>query len=342
MDAHASIVRAKWWICIPVALAVLAIVDAAVLAWHPHPARLPEQFSSAYLERYIDDGRDARPVVVLGDSVLWGYRLTAERTAASLLARAVAPVPVMNLSYEGGSSVNSYFMLRDVLARGVRPRLVVLGINSKETNPADSAYDRLQPALARSVEASIGTADARLLATPAPAGVAGVLGRAVERVWPLYRFRVDLREAFFGSDDASLAAKAAVAALTGSAALQAAAHRPTADKFLGTYDLAPLASKNVDAVYLRKLAALLASERIPTVAFLTPTNHRLLADYIDAPEYDAKLRALAAIPRARGIAVADFDRAIPAVDFFDNDHLTACGNERLAALLAPLARRALR
>jgi hypothetical protein len=337
---HAKIVRARWWLCIPVALLCLVLVDAALrLWWHPHPGRLPEQFSAAYLQRYVDDERGRAPVVVLGDSVLWGYKLPAPEAAATLLASRIAPRPLINLSYEGGSSANSYFMLRYVLSRGIRPSLVVLGVNSKETNEADSAYNRLEPALERDVLPLMDASDRKLLVLSATGGLPIDLEQAVERVWLLYRYRTDIREQLFGTDDASLAFRDLIQRLTGSAALQAADHRPTADKFLGTYDLGPLTSDNVDAKYLKALADLLRSNHIPTVAFLTPTNHQLLADYINAPEYDAKLHALSAILRRDGISVLDLDRSMRGSEFIDNDHLTEKGNEHLATSLYPYVAR---
>lgn len=339
MRSQSSLVRARWWMCVPVMFACLIVVDFALaLWWHPHPTRLPEQFSAAYLKQYVDGGRGQAPIVVLGDSVLWGYKLPADQAAAAVVARRFGTTPFINLSYEGGSSANSYFMLRYVLAEGVRPRFVLVGINSKETNEADSAYNRLQPALERDVIPFLGADDRKRLALSSIGGVPGDLDEAVARFWRLYRFRTDIREQLFETDDASLALRDEVQRLTGSAALQDAAHRPTVDKFLGTYDLGPLTPNNVDAIYLAKLVALIRSNHIPAVAFLTPTNHRLLSEYIDAPEYDARLDILAGIVRHAGIRVLDLDESMKGSEFIDNDHLTEAGNEHLASLLLPVVR----
>jgi|GEM_PF-957938 len=334
-DADNGITHARWWVCVPVALLCLLLVDVGLSFWRPAPQRLPEQFSSAYLQRYVAGQRGRSPIVFLGDSVLWGYRLPADDAAASLLRRRFPRQSIVNLSYEGGSSANTYFMLRYLLASFVRPTLVVFSVNSKETNSADSAYSRLHPSLEALVTPLLSSADRKLLTLQPPPTVASHLEAGVADVWGLYRYRTDIREAFFGTDDAAGALRNALQHLTGSATLQAQAHRPTADKFLGTYDLAPLGSDNVDFTYLKKIYALLRKERIPAVAFLTPTNHVLLNDYIGVPEYDGKLRQLETALRQPGTTVLNLDRSMSTGEFFDNDHLTIEGNRRLAALLTP-------
>ncbi|HVS46303.1 MAG TPA: hypothetical protein VMS32_06505 [Verrucomicrobiae bacterium] len=334
-DADNGITQARWWLCVPVALLCLLLVDVGLSFWRPAPERLPEQFSSAYLQRYVVGQRGRSPIVFLGDSMLWGYRLRSDDAAASLLRRQFSHQPIVNLSYEGGSSANTYFMLRYLLASGVRPALVVFNVNSKETNIADSAYSRLHPSLEALVTPLLSSADRKLLTLqPAPT-LGSHLEADVASVWQLYRYRTDLREALFGTDDAAGALRNWLQELTGSAALQAQAHRPTTGKFLGTYDLAPLGSDNVDFTYLKKISALLRTERISAVAFLTPTNHVLLNDYIGVPEYDQKLRQLETALRQPGTTVLNLDRTMLTDEFLDNDHLTVEGNRRLAALLAP-------
>ncbi|HEY5257722.1 MAG TPA: hypothetical protein VIJ12_05020 [Candidatus Baltobacteraceae bacterium] len=316
----------------------LAIVDGGLWFWKPAPSRLPEQFSAAYLQRYVGELRGRRPIVFLGDSVLWGYRLPADDAAASLLRHRFPNQPIVNLSYEGGSSANTYFMLRYLLAGGVRPALVVFNVNSKETNSADSAYSRLHPSLEADVAPLLSASDRKLLTLQPPPTLALHLEYAVADVWQLYRYRTDLREALFGTDDAAGAARDWIQQLTGSANLQAQAHRPTPDKFLGTYDLAPLDRDNVDFTYLKRIAALLRAQRIPTVAFLTPTNHALLSDYIGVPEYGQKLQQLAEALREPNVTVFNWDRSMRTDEFLDNDHLTIEGNRRLATMLAPAMR----
>jgi hypothetical protein len=108
----------------------------------------------------------------------------------------------------------------------------------------------------------------------------------------------------------------------------------TPDLFEGTYDLAPLTPKNVGVTFLAKTADLLRSAHIPAVAFLTPTNHALLHDYIDNRQYRANETYLTRLLRNRGVQVVDLDRAVPTADFLDNAHLTVAGQRRLATLLA--------
>jgi len=322
-------------------LLALLLVDVAVRAWRPHPERLPEQFSPAYLSRIVADHRDDRNLVVfLGDSMLWGYGLRASDAMPSVLSPSLAPLRVLNLSYEGGSSANTYFMLSYLLAHGVRPALVVFNVNSKETNPDDSAYNRLQPSLERVVAPLIISSDRSRLNLQPPPTLSQQLDRAVEGVWMLYSLRTDLREACFGDADLASAALGWVQHLTGAQGRQKALHVPTPDKFLGTYDLEPLAKDNVDFYYLRKTSELVRSQHLRAVAFLTPTNHRLLADYINTPDYDRKLDTLAAAVRAEGVPILNLDRTIPAGDFIDNDHLTIQGNIRLAESILPALRRA--
>lgn len=238
--------------------------------------------------------------------------------------------------------MNSYFMLRYLLMSGVRPALVVFDVNSKETNSEDSAYRRLHPSLEQNVSSMLDSADRkRLSLLPAPSP-ASRLESGVSAIWALYRYRVDLREELFGVDDAATALAHRIQGATGSERLQELEHRPTADKFLTTYDLNALEPDNVDYYYLRKLALLVKSERLHAIAVLTPTNHQLLHDYIDSPEYDAKLAQLAAPLKLAGITTLNFDRSVPPEEFLDNDHLTIAGNRRFARLLAPHLARFLR
>jgi hypothetical protein len=85
--------------------------------------------------------------------------------------------------------------------------------------------------------------------------------------------------------------------------------------------------------FLAKTADLLRTAHIPAMAFLTPTNHALLHDYIDNRQYRANETYLTRLLRNRGVQVVDLDRAVPTADFLDNAHLTLAGQRLLAALL---------
>jgi hypothetical protein len=318
-----------------VAVAALILLDLVFRAlWHPHPTRLPEQFSTPYLNAYIDAERGAAPVLVLGDSALWGYELPAAAAPVERLAELRPRDAFLNLSYEGGSVVNSLYALRLVLARGVHPRAVIVNLNSKEFNAADSAYKRLLPALERAVTPALSARDRALLTTLPPATIADRLDAAVSGVWALYRDRVDVRVALFGYDDFTGLVTAGIRQLSGETARYDRAHRPTPEAFLGTYNLDPIGSDNVEAIYLSELRVELVRARIPTLAFLTPTNHRLLSDTTSDPGYAANLKRIARLMAGSGIRVVDLDSLDVGSHFIDNDHLDAAGARVLAARLA--------
>jgi lysophospholipase L1-like esterase len=318
-------------------VALLALLDAAVVAWFPRFERVTDNFSAAYLAREIGKmAREPGTVAFVGDSVLWGYKLPAADAAPSLLRR--AGIPARNLAFEGGSPANTYALLRVMLAAGVRPGAVAFNVNQKEFSPADSAYRTLHPSLEVLADPLLSPADRALLSAPAAPKRAfeARLDGWVGSVWHLYALRSDLREALFGDVDAAHALDDLVQRASGAEARAAAAHRPTPDRFEGTYDLSPLDGKNVAVHFLRETVALLAAERIPAVAILTPTNHSLLHEYIDAPEYRKNLAYVRGLLAAGGVRVLDLDARFPAAEFIDNDHLTARGNRRLAAAIEPL------
>jgi len=192
----------------------------------------------------------------------------------------------------------------------------------------------LLPALERALTPGLSARDRTLLTTlPAPS-IADRLDAAVARVWALYRDRVDVRVALFGYDDFAGMVTAGIRQLTGESQRYDRAHRPTPEAFLGTYNLDPIASDNVEAIYLRELRDELVRAHIPTLAFLTPTNHRLLSDTTSDPAYAANLARIAKLMRGPGIRVVDLDRLDVGPHFIDNDHLDAAGARILAARLA--------
>lgn len=313
----------------------MIVVDLVFRAlWHPHPTRLPEQFSTAYLNAYVDAYRRTSPVVVLGDSALWGYELPPRDAPVGQLGALRPHDTFLNLTYEGGSVVNSLYALRLTLARGVRPSAVIVNLNSKEFNTADSAYKRLLPALERAVAPQLDARDRALLTTLPAATLADRLDALVGNVWALYRQRVDVRVALFGHDDFAGLLTAAVRQITGEQRRSEQSHRPTPAAFLGTYDLEPIAAGNVEAIALRELRDELVRERIPAVAFLTPTNHGLLSGTTGDPGYAANLASIARTMRGAGIDVVDLDSLDVGPHFLDNDHLDVTGARVLALRLA--------
>lgn len=316
--------------CAVAFLATLALADVLVRLFFPALDRLDPNFSAAYLNRAIARIGSDR-LVVLGDSVLWGYRLRASESAASIVG--ASGIPTVNLAFEGGSLPNTYAVLRLMQRAGVRPRAVLFNVNLKEFNPADSAYDRLSPAVETSVWPALSAGEQRLLRRTQSDAFEARATASLSRAWALFALRNDLRGALFGEADAVTAVRRTVNRLSGETARAERLHVPTPDRFLGTYDLSALTGANVEVAYLRATAALLRRERIPAVAVLTPVNHRLLHELIDVPAYEAQRRYLRAILEQQGVRVVDYDHAFAAADFFDNDHLTAPGNRKFAAML---------
>jgi lysophospholipase L1-like esterase len=335
-----DIARARWWWAYFVAFFVLLVLDTMLLLWRPFPARLPEQFSAAYLRLYITDAPENKPVVAFfGDSVLWGYEIAPAQTAVARLQRDFPAASLLNLSYEGGSPANDAIALRYLLQVRRQPAAVVIDLNSKEFSAIDSAYKTLHPALEQAAYPLLTGDDRRMLQLHTPEDLNGKLGRFMEQNWRLYGLRVDLREQIFGTDDLATSLLNAVQHLTGTAASRERAHRPTPDRFLGTYDLAPIGPANIAWQYYSAAIRELCARHIPAIIFLTPTNHHLLHDYIDVPAYDANLRRLMSLPHCASVTILNLDRAVPWTMFLDNDHLDEQGQQILAARLAPYLRR---
>lgn len=312
-------------------LLTLAAADAIARAAFPHLLRLERDFSATYLRRVLSADRNRRPIVVLGDSALWGYDIRADQVAASILMH--KGWPIENLAYEGGSTANTYAMLRVLLHDGVRPRLLVFNVNLKEFSAGDSAYRTLHPTVERLVWPLLTPAERALLVPHVKQTLDAKIDRALGNVWFLYGIRSDLRDKLFGHTDMAHAVRAWTNGLSGERARLAVATAPTADRFLGTYDLDPLTRSNVEVVFLRKIVGVVKRRHLPAIAILTPTNHALLHEYIDSPAYQDQLAYVTAILHRAGIRVLDYDARFPARDFIDNDHLTPAGNAKLAAML---------
>jgi hypothetical protein len=211
---------------------------------------------------------------------------------------------------------------------------VVFNVNVKEFNSADSAYRTLYPGLETLAWNVLAPDERALLVSTRTQTLDANMDRTLSKAWALYGMRADLRELLFAHVDAVTALQDAIDNASGKNARTEAAHIPTADRFEGTYDLSPLTQANIEVVFLRKTVALLHAWDVPAIAILTPTNHTLLRDYIDVPEYQDQLAYITKILRPT-VRVLDYDRAFPAQQFLDNDHLTAIGNRRFAQMLAP-------
>jgi hypothetical protein len=299
------------------ALAAFGIENALVQTLLPSFPRFSSDFSAAYLQREMHRLASSPPrTLVFGDSVLWGYRIAPGETAVALLARAGCACE--NLSLKSGSPPNTYALVRIALADGVRPRQAVIEINQKAFNSADPGFVTLHPALARTVVPYLSPSERRELGVvPGSVAFPSAWERALEHLSALYAMRSDLRAWLYGDVDA------------------APAQPITADMLEGTYDLLPLSEKNAGVRYLEKTLDALRAAGVPVLAFLTPTNHRLLHEYIDVPAYRNNGAFLRRVLERHGSRVVDLDAAFPAGEFIDEAHLTPQGQRHLASALAP-------
>ncbi|HZO94686.1 MAG TPA: hypothetical protein VFB22_13100 [Candidatus Baltobacteraceae bacterium] len=315
-----------------VSAALLLLTDLLLGAWRPGGLRLPSHFSGDYLRSYALEHAAGPGLVVLGDSEMWGYGVAAAASPVAQLERTLGR-PVDNLTYEAETPINEDFVLRLLLAHGIRPRAVIVEINSASFNETAVEYDRLNAALAEVALPALlepfdagRLDDAQRTHVPTPGER---LDRFVAAHWRLYGRRVDLHQALFGDADLAGALFARVHPLlqpndaTGSG------------RYAAMYDLTPLDRDNVDFAYAGHLFAMLAKHRIPGIVLLPPVNHALLHRYVDNAAYDANRRRVARLAQASGLAVLDLDRLLPSQDFIDNTHLNAAGGDRLARAIAP-------
>lgn len=275
--------------------------------------RLSSDFSAAALELRIRGlPKDAPQTVLLGDSALWGYGLPADATAAAMLTR--EGCRCINFSFKGSSPPNYYAIARLLTAAGAPVKMAVLEVNQATLSPGDAAYKTLSPGVAALATPLLSSADRDAIVLPA-SGERNAFERLLASAWLVYGARADLRLAIDGDVDV------------------VPRRPPTADDFLGTYDLEPLREGNVGVHYLERTIDVFRSAGIPVAAFLTPTNHALLHEYIDVPAYRANEIFLTNLLERRGVAVVDLDRAFSARVFIDNAHLTAQGQALLAQAL---------
>jgi hypothetical protein len=272
-------------------------------------------FSAAYLQRELQAMATTPPqAVFMGDSVLWGFSLKPQQSAVAILVS--KGCDCRNLSFKASSPPNYYALVRLMQQYGVRPKLVVLEINQALFTKANNAYATLHPAVAQLAGPLLTPADRTALGIRAPANPAKEeLERIASSVSLLYALRADFRETLDPAPDAP------------------PTRHPTADDFFAEYDLTPLGDGNVGVRYLEKTADALRAAGIPVLAFMTPTNHELLHEYIDGPEYRANLTYLQRLLASRGAKVLDLDRAFPGSAFYDSAHLKPPAQVRLAQIL---------
>ncbi len=326
MSAIRPVVRA-----LTVVLLLLITFDFWFGAAFPHFPRLRYNFSSAYLTREVTSMQHHDVVTVFGDSVLWGFGVPESRAAITLIRAKRSAWH--NLAFAGGSPANTLAVLQFLLSTKVRPSFIVFNVNQKIFNAEDSAYRRLHPSVEQLALARLPAGVRSAMQPTMDRTVEADLDRMLSRYWRFYGMRSDVRDVLFGDVDAAHMVAKVVHDLSGASRTLEASHHATADKFEGTYDLSTLTNGNVQYAALSDLAALIEREHLPTIAILTPTNHRLLHDYIDVAPYQKNLRLVRSVLRSHNVRVIDLDAAFPPEDFLDNDHLTIEGNRKLAAIL---------
>ena len=118
------------------------------LGWAPAPTEAERARGLDTVGQHFETIDSARAhVVLMGDSVLWGWGVEHEDTAAALASRRIASSQVLNASVSGYGLPQYLLYLERVLPR-LRPRLVVLGIFSGNDFAAlkrDNWYGRTQP-----------------------------------------------------------------------------------------------------------------------------------------------------------------------------------------------------
>lgn len=326
--------RPRAWLGILIALGLLAAADALCALYRPAPVRLPEHFSSLYLDRYTEQFAGAnRPIVVLGDSVLWGYGVAAHDGVVGHLRERFPGVPFANYAYEAEGPADVDFLLRYLFARDVRPRAVLLDLNTLAFNPFAKSYQKLGRALERKAPDLLEPFDAdkiELSDDVARPTLEQKFDAFMQDHWQLYGYRVDIHQFLFGDADAATALWNR---------WEAQLHKTVGEggrpKYFGLYDLTPLSSQNISYVYAAHAFSMLKARHIPVVAFLPPVNHVLVAQYIASPAYDANLHRLQDLGMRYGIIVLNLDRLLGRASFLDNAHPNLKGNRQLADALSP-------
>jgi len=304
--------------CLAVAVVSLAIViglqNVAIARFFPITSRLSTEFSSAYLKRELLALRgQPGETIFLGDSILWGFRLQPDETAAAILtARGCA---CRNLSYKHGSPVNYYALARILQSYGVRPGAVVIEVNREVFGPTAEAYRELSATVSQMAMPLLTPDDVATFTPQRRSGFRGRVDRALASVSLLYAMRTDIREAIYGDNDPP------------PPPLEAGLKRRL-------YDLPDLDESNVSIKYLEKTLELFRTEGIPVIAFLVPVNHVAIDPYVDAARYRRNSCYLDATLARGGARVYDLDASFAHAEFVDEAHLNGAGQRRLASILA--------
>jgi len=330
------------WVTILIAILLLGLTEALLALYRPSALRLPEHFSSLYFERYVDRFRNERRplVVVLGDSVLWGYGVSAPESAVDRLRRRFPQAAFLNLAYESATPADYDFLLRYLLRNGIRPRVVLLDVNTLAFNPFAPSYAKLNRPLERDARPLLESFDRDRITLPADLTQPTAeqkFDAFMQQHWALYGYRADIHQLFFRDSDFATALWN-----KGEARLRRDTATEKHPKYFGLYDLTPLSLDNISYAYCTHLFALLKAEHIPTVAFLPPVNHAVVGEYISAPAYGENLHRLQMLGSGYGIVVGDFDQLLSSDLFIDNAHASIIGNRRLADVLMPMLRQALK
>jgi hypothetical protein len=242
---------------------------------------------------------------------------------------------VTNLAYEAETPINADFVLRYLLAHGLRPRAVLVELNPASFNQTAAAYDTLNATLAElTVPALVEPFDRGKLNDAAlqPLSPADRLDRFVAEHWLLYGSRVDVHQALFGDADLASALHRRVEPL-----LQPSP-QPRAAPYAATYDLTPLDAGNVSYAYAEHLFQTLAARHIPAIVVLPPVNHTILHAYIDNAAYAGNLRRISHLAASYHLTVVNVDGLLGGRYFLDNTHVNRAGAARFAqALSSPVA-----
>lgn len=193
---------------------------------------------------------------------------------------------------------------------------MVVEVNQMLFNQADPWFKSLHPAVAALGGSLLTPSDRGLLkpySVAAPAGIMNLVNRYVLA----YSMRSDIRDLLANNDTQ-----------------KAAVPNVNADDLIGTYDLDPLTEQNVGVHFLDETVKALTGAGIPVIAIMTPTNHVLMHEYIDVPEYDANVKYVANVLKGDGARVINLDRAFAADEFVDNDHLNQKGQQHLSSILS--------